>query len=61
MKERHRRRGKEKGSEKDVEGGRRRMLSENAGRGDSWGPGVGLALAAPFSIVDRFTGVDFSK
>ena len=53
MKERDRGRGKEKGSEKAVKGGRRRTLSENAGKGDPWGPGVGLAPAAPFSMVDR--------
>ena len=54
MEERGRGRGKEKGSEKAVEGGRKRALSENAGKGDPWGPGVGLASAAPFSMVERF-------
>ena len=37
-----------------MEGGRKRALSENAGKGDPWGPGVGLAPAAPFSMVERF-------
>ena len=54
MKEGDRGRGKEKGSEKAVEGGRKRTLSENAGKGDPWGTGVGLAPAAPFRMVDRF-------
>ena len=31
-----------------------RTLSENAGEGDPWGPGVGLAPAAPISMIDRF-------
>ena len=53
MKERDRGRGNEKGSEKVVEGGRKRALIENAGKGDPWGPCVGLAPAAPFSMVER--------
>ena len=54
MKERDRGRGKEKGSEKAVKGERKRTLSENAGKGDPWGPSVGLAPAAALSMVDRF-------
>ena len=54
MKEGDRGRGKEKGSEKAMEGGRKRTPSENAGKGDPWGPGADLAPAAPFRMVDRF-------
>ena len=54
MKERDRGRGKEKGSEKAVKGGKKRTLSGNAGKGDPWGPSVGFAPAAAFSMVDHF-------
>ena len=54
MKERDSGRGKEKGSEKAVEEERKKALIENAGKGDPRGPGVDLAPAAPFSMVERF-------
>ena len=54
MQERHRGRGTEKGSEIAVEGGGKRTLNENVGKGGPWRPGVGLAPAAPFSTVDCF-------